>query len=88
MKDTFLIVCLAFGLLMITSFAQAQEIEGVYCRVDVKQWNGSLIDFLKQGTKCKVKVKAEWQGNEYSQTISIDPDKINLAGIWSKLNND
>ena len=79
MKELVLLACLAFGFIMVTSFAQAQEVEGVYCRFDVKQWDGSLLRFLKQGPECKVSVTVEWQDVEYSQTINVDTD---IATIW------
>lgn len=56
MRKAMLIVCLIFGGIMVSSFAQAQEIEGVYCKFDVKEWKGSIIDFIRNGTDCSVQV--------------------------------
>lgn len=85
MKELVLLACLAFGFVMVTSFAQAQEVEGIYCRFDAKKWDGSLLKFLKQGPECKVELTVEWQDVEYDQTINIDPDKISLSDIWNNL---
>lgn len=88
MRKPMLIVCLVFGFVMITSFAQAQEVEGVYCRFDVKEWNGSLRNFLKSGSDCKVKVNTEWGSFEYTQPLIIDPKAFNPLEIWSALTDD
>lgn len=88
MREAVLIACLAFGFIMVTSFAQAQEVEGVYCQFDVKKWNGSLLDFLKSGSDCEVKVKTEWGSFEYSQPLIVAPEDFNPLAIWSAITND
>lgn len=88
MKHMVLIACLAFGFVMITSFAQAQQVEGVYCRFDVKEWNGSLRDFLKSGSDCKVKINTEWGSFEYTQPLIVDLADFNPLEIWSALTDD
>jgi hypothetical protein len=88
MKHMVLIACLAFGFIMITSFARAQEVEGVYCRFDVKEWNGSLLGFLKSGSDCEVKVNTEWGSFEYTQPLIVDPEAFNPLEIWSALADD
>lgn len=88
MRKSMFFVCLVFGFVMITSFAHAQEVEGVYCRFDVKEWDGSFMDFLKSGSDCKVKVKTEWGSFEYTQPLIVDLADFNPLEIWSALTDD
>ncbi len=88
MKHAMLIVCLIFGGLMVTSFARADdivEVEGVYCKFNLKAWDNNLKDFLETATDCKVKVKTQWGKFEYTQPLVVDPDNFNPMDLWSAL---
>ena len=87
MKKSVLIACLIFGGVMVSSFAQAQEVEGVYCQFNVKKWEGSILEFLKKGSDCHVEVKTEWGTFEYDQPLVVDPREWNPLNLWSKLSD-
>ncbi len=85
MRKSMFFGCLVFGFIMITSFARAQEVEGVYCRFDVKKWEGSVLEYLKNGSDCHVEVKTEWGTFEYDQPLVVDPRDWNPLDIWAKI---
>lgn len=79
MKEIVLIACLVFGAMMVVTSAHAQEIEAVYCKFDVKKWEGSLLKFLQKGSDCKVEVKTKYGSFDYDQPLVPD------LGVWDRL---
>lgn len=76
-----MVICLIFGSLMVVTGAQAQErVEGVYCRFDVNKWEGSLVNWLKHGSRCKVEVTSRWGAFDYNQPVIPDFDPHKLWG--------
>ena len=92
MKPVMLLICLAFGSVMILApaFAQDVSVQGVYCEFDLHKWErgDSLLGFLKKGSDCDVEVSTDWGEFKYSQPLVVDPREIDLNGAWDSLWKD
>ena len=57
----FFLVVIVFGLTMLSIPTHAMEVEGAYCKFDIKKWRDrqTLWDFLKNGSDCEIVIDAE-----------------------------
>jgi hypothetical protein len=82
MRHIYFIIVLIFGLTMLSIPTQAMEIEGAYCKFDIKKWRDrqSLLDYLRKGSDCEIVILTEEWGD-----IKVDtPNDFDWIG-WREL---